>query len=157
MRFLYLLILCCCVQACEGYDYYFAVEDGHEVTNSVLYKDEQLTISFQIYNGNVSRLNFSTSKKNSELKVEVLKYDHSLIADKNIYSPSLIGDHSLGVINFPENGWATITSKYALDKKPESLIESVEVEMLIDGNLKKLAKKFHLTRGSYSRFDALMD
>ena len=154
MRNLGIFILCFLSQACSGTEYYFTVEDGKEVTSSILYKTDNLTLSYRVYNGRISRLNLSRSKKDNALDVKILKYEHTLVAGKTKYTPSIIGDYGLGVIDFPDNGWVTITSKLELVEKPEFMTESIDIEISIDGDLVKVSKEFQIEKGSYSRFEA---
>ncbi len=111
----------------------------------------------RVYNGNISRLTISTPMESGISKIEVIKFEHSLLANEVSYDSSIIGDFGLGVVKFLDNGSATITSKIVFDDPPELLSESILIELLVEGRIVTISKKFHLLKGSYNQFEALMN
>ena len=155
MRLLLMFFVCLSLQGCEDTDYYFTVKNKKEVTGILLYSDDRVTVFFTVYNGLISRL--SVSSKIEDVKVELIKYNHYLVVDEKNNIPSIIGGQGLGEIEFNQNRSATITSKLVFKENPGSLVESIDINILIGGNLISITKDIPLKKGSFSRFDALMN
>lgn len=155
MKLLWMLFLCFFLQGCEATDYYFTVENEKEVTGVLLYSDDQMTVFFTVYNGLVSRL--SISSKSDDMKAELIKYDHYLLVGEQKNFPAIVATQGLGEIQFNQNRSATVISKLAFEENPESLIEAIDVDILVGENLITINKKLLLKKDSFSRFDALMN
>lgn len=155
MRLLWIFILCLILQGCEETDYYFTVENEKKVTGILLYSDDQITVFYTVYNGLISRL--SISSKSEDMKAELTKYHHYLATDKKSNKPVIAGSQGLGKIEFNQHRSVTVISKFVFEENPASLVESLDINILIGENLISITKDIPLIKGSFSRADALMN
>ena len=156
VRLFYILLLVSFLGACGiAGEYYVLQERDGEVHRESLYDDEDLWIEIEFFTGHVSRLDFQKNDQAKNLDFEILRIQHAVSINGISAQFESAQGYDPNILDLTESPLYISEKRYKLEIQPKTVVESINMSLLINGVKVEISKDFPLRRVTYNHFQAL--
>ncbi|MFT5104110.1 MAG: hypothetical protein ACI86C_001771 [Candidatus Latescibacterota bacterium] len=158
MKYVFITMICIILASCGTVgDYYITVENDEERSHTTLYKDNNIIVHLNHFDGNSSTLTIRQRNTAESLRFKIVNVSQSLSAETVKMSSISRNDTKRLLSSNPKSSvLLKVTEVYELEIPLERATEKVVIELLINEKPISITKEFPLERVTYNQFQALM-